>query len=376
MKSMAVLACIACLVAVGQTEAPTHSAAPHRKVLAPTTTNNLTIYPIVASTVFDTSWLLTLDEGIQSGEVVITENNVKTGGIRRPWPSIDSGIWSERPRQSPSEERGPSVNELSLINKSGKPLLLLAGEIVTGGKQDRVVSQDRIIPAHSLPVALGVFCVEPHRWTETSSAFGVLGSALAQPSVRSKAMAAQNQQAVWNEVAKSRASFVAMLPAPQAKEFQSTSSYAAAMQNKGVKQRVDSMVLPLDKLGQQLSANSAVGVVVAVNGELIWADVFASPDLLNRYWPKLVRSYAAEALSPRVEVSPAIFKFLPHPEEAQAFLDYLSAGQENVSTEPGLYRSTELTGDDFQAFILTALLPKTGFDVHLAKIKGKQDRRR
>jgi hypothetical protein len=34
----------------------------------------------------------------------------------------------------------------------------------------------------------------------------------------------------------------------------------------------------------------------------------------------------------------------------------------------GLYRHTEITGDGFKAFELTALLPKTGFDLHLAKM--------
>ena len=35
--------------------------------------------------------------------------------------------------------------------------------------------------------------------------------------------------------------------------------------------------------------------VVAVNGQMVWADIFASTNLLEKYWPKLVRSYAAEA---------------------------------------------------------------------------------
>ena len=46
----------------------------------------------------------------------------------------------------------------------------------------------------------------------------------------------------------------------------------------------------------ELRDKNAVGVVVAVKGEIIWADVFASTNLLEKYWPKLVRSYAAEAI--------------------------------------------------------------------------------
>ena len=53
------------------------------------------------------------------------------------------------------------------------------------------------------------------------------------------------------------------------------------------------------QLIHQLRDRNAVGVVVAVNGEIIWADIFASPSLLEKYWPKLVRSYAAEAMVER-----------------------------------------------------------------------------
>ena len=59
-----------------------------------------------------------------------------------------------------------------LVNNSKRPLLLLAGEIVTGGKQDRVIAKDRIVPAGGDPVDLSVFCIEPGRWTESSEKFG------------------------------------------------------------------------------------------------------------------------------------------------------------------------------------------------------------
>ena len=41
---------------------------------------------------------------------------------------------------------------------------------------------------------------------------------------------------------------------------------------------------------------------------------------------------------------------------------------ETTEREPGLYSHTEVTGDGFKAFELTSLLPKTGFDVHIAKM--------
>lgn len=339
----------------------------HYKVLAPISQGNLTVFPVASATSFETAGFLTLDEGIRTGEVVVTEAG-NVSGLVRPRPLLHDGVWRERPYPMP--QTGPQVNELSLINNSSRPLLLLAGEIVTGGKQDRVVGKDRIIPAHSQPVALGVFCVEPHRWTETSAKFGGSGLSMAQPSIRLKAMADKNQQEVWDEVAKSRAAVVSQLSAAAAAPVQASSSYAVAMKAPGVQAQLDTVVKPLertyDTLIQKLRAENAVGAVVAVNGEIIWADVFASTDLLNRFWPKLIRSYAAESFGTPL---PAGFEKPPTPQAAQAFLDRLGATHESVETEPGLYRQTEIDGDDYTAFVLTSLLPGTGYNVHLAKMK-------
>src|ERR1700740_700969 len=146
------------------------------KLLEPITHGDLTVFPVVSAKTHDTSGFLTLDEGIRSGEVVVTEaGNLHTTMQRRPGQQ--------------SHYSGAQVNTLVLVNNSQRPLILLAGEIVTGGKQDRVVGKDRLVPPESDPVDLGVFCVEPHRWVETSGKFDTHASVMAQPSVRKKAMA-------------------------------------------------------------------------------------------------------------------------------------------------------------------------------------------
>ena len=341
-------------------------AGPAYRVLAPTTQDNLTVFPIVTDSTPDARFLLTLDEGLRSGAVVVTEEGGSPGLVRprRPAP----GPYPQPPMP---ERRGAEVNRLMLMNNSDRPLILLAGEIVTGGKQDRVVGKDRIVPAHSEPVDLGVFCVEPHRWVERTAQFGGLGFSMAQPSVRLKAMAEKDQQAVWNEVAKSRKSVAQLVPAPAARALEATSSYAVTMQNGAVQERVEALAVPIqrsyDKLMRELRAQKAVGTVVAVNGEIVWADVFASAPLLEKYWPKLIRSYAAEAVGSR---GPWV-----HPvstlsvKDAQAFLDDFSAPHESIESEPGVYRNTEMIGQDFDAFVLTSLLPGEHFDVHVAKMR-------
>ena len=118
----------------------------------------------------------------------------------------------------------------------------------------------------------------------------------------------------------------------------------------------------LSKPVRQLRDQNAVGVVVAVNGEIVWADIFASTNLLEKYWPKLVRSYAAEAVVTRTKDHRANIQ------QAQEYLNHLDGRHETVDSEPGLYRHTEIVGDGFRAFELTSLLPKTGFDLHVAKM--------
>ena len=100
----------------------------------------------------------------------------------------------------------------------------------------------------------------------------------------------------------------ALVPAA-APQLQATSSYAGVMGNDEVKQRVEAVAAPLQQSYQEvmreLRDRNAVGVVVAVNDQIVWADLFASTGLLEKYWPKLVRSYAAEALTgPRSQIIP------------------------------------------------------------------------
>src|SRR5262249_42125995 len=102
------------------------------KVLAPIRHGNLAVFPVVAATTHDTNEFLTLDEGLRSGDVVVTEYGNVPGMIRRRRPT---GVWDEGRRT----QSGAQVNTLVLVNNSKRPLILLAGEIVTGGKQDRVI---------------------------------------------------------------------------------------------------------------------------------------------------------------------------------------------------------------------------------------------
>jgi hypothetical protein len=199
---------------------------------------------------------------------------------------------------------------------------------------------------------------------------------MAQPSVRAKAMADKDQGQVWAEVRKQQESMAVEVEgesasagpaaAPPSAPLRSTSSYAVVMENKDVKEKVDAIAKPIEQnyqsVIQQLRDRKAVGVVVAVNGRIIWSDIFASTELLEKYWPKLVRSYASEAVVVRAKSTEVSLS------QAQAFLVDMEGRRQTIESEPGVFRQTEVSGDGFKAFALTSLLPKTGFEVHVAKM--------
>src|ERR1039458_954834 len=98
------------------------------RVLAPIESGNLLLFPVVRSDGKATGEtpFITLDEGLKNGEVEVTEAGRARGLVRPRGP---------HPVQD-NYDRGDEVNTLVLVNHSKRPLLLLAGEIVTGGKQE------------------------------------------------------------------------------------------------------------------------------------------------------------------------------------------------------------------------------------------------
>ncbi len=333
------------------------------RVLEPISRRNLTIYPVVTNLAADTSGFITLDEGVASGQVRIVERGQLDGAIYR---RRDERRWPAQPVQS-SDRAGASVNELVLVNDSAKPLLLLAGEVISGGKQNRIIGADVIVPPKGEPMPLTVFCVEHGRWSEARGGFGSAG-AIAHPEIRKEAQANKSQQGVWNSVARA------------AKEMSAESSsqdYAIVLASPKAKAQVDeaARVLQSDyerELREQLKGGSAVGVVVAINGEIVWSDIFPTADLFRRYWPKLLRSYVMEAESRGTgDTAPWNRKLsnLPTVKQAEAFL-LDDQGRVSIKLEPAAYRRTEITGGKYQIVALETVnkAEEVGMMVHYNKM--------
>ncbi len=101
-----------------------------------------------------------------------------------------------------TESKEEEVNNLFIENVSKDTVMILAGEVVQGGKQDRMVGQDVILYPKSGKKDLSVFCVEHGRWQpkESGKEFKKYYS-ISSNEVRKAAAVKKDQSEVWSKVA-------------------------------------------------------------------------------------------------------------------------------------------------------------------------------
>ena len=328
------------------------------RVLEPVTCHNLSVYPVVSNLKLETGQFLTLDEGLASGVVRILEQGQVEGSLYR---RRDSRRWPPTEGVRP-DFGGANVNELVLVNDSSQPLILLAGEVVSGGKQNRIIGADLVVPPKSSPLPLAVFCVEHGRWSSGTS----FGSAktMAHPEVRMEAQAKKSQAGVWESVSRAAAGLGTASP---------TSNYQDLVSSPRAEKAFNEIATSLEsdyerELREDPRGRNSVGVVVAVDGQLIWTDVFTGQEQFRKYWPKLLRSYVMEA-----ESRPSDRKRVPSAKEAEAFL-LEDGGHASVQIEPGAYRRTEISAKNYEVVALEALgkWEDTGLLVHYSKMARDQ----
>ncbi len=362
------LTLFACLAFLARFDFPeTVQAKTNSRVLSPASYEGLALYPVVVSGWPSTEDYLTLDEGLQTGQVVVTE----VGGeiLRRSRHGRPLPIQGGSPAVGGA---GAQVNRLALLNHSKKRLILLAGEIVSGGKQDRVIAKDRLVAPEGEPLPLDVFCVEHGRWTGGSSKFRAV-PLMAHPKLRQEVAVAKDQAKVWAEVSGENrvgggggGGLATSTATVEAVASSGTAAYASIAKDTRSRQAIEPFADELDRRFKEATAGlkqeKVVGVVVAYGGELAWADVFANPDLFARYWPKLLRSYVVEALN-----RPKPKEAAPEVARAEEFLAPLH-GTEKSESEPDLYRTTEISDRGYAQFQLIAL-GKSPFDLHFNKLR-------
>jgi hypothetical protein len=339
------------------------------RVGEPVTYETLTVFPVLSSQDAYTTEFETLDAALASGEAIVAEQGEY---MRRSRNGVET---------APLISSGPQVNQLVLVNRGKKPLLLLAGEVVSGGKQDRIIGKDRIIPVGAKPLPLDVFCVEHSRWTSGGDTFAA-AKTMVHPTVREQAAVDQDQSKVWAAVrgdtaaarAQSSTSSNLEVAAPQISSQQlshvmasaaPTEGYRNIYQSAAVGPSVENFALEVERRFNRatsgLKGEHVVGVIVAFGGEVAWSDIFASSQLFDAYWSKLLRSYAVEALTRPAAREKVSF------EDAREFLRPAS-GHVREETEPGVYRWQERSQGRETEIQLEALEPRPPLTLHWLKV--------
>jgi len=188
------------------------------------------------------------------------------------------------------------VEAVEVRNKSKDPVYLLGGEMILGGKQDRIISQDTVVPPSGKWTRVSVFCVEQGRWHGGNMRFQS-GSALAHVALRKAAMSG-DQSKVWAEVARKNLKHGTQ---------SSTSTYRRTIQNARVRAKVAPYRAQITKM---LPSNlELAGIVFAINGKIRVADLFGNPVLFRSLQDKLLSAYILEALGEQVDRNaPALSK--------------------------------------------------------------------
>jgi len=229
------------------------------RVGEPQAFENLTVFPLLGTQFQEPGYLL-LDEALVQGLLEVRE--VSEAG---------------------------SVNEVLVINKSDRPVLLMDGEILTGAKQNRVVNASILVGAR-VELKIPVSCVEQGRWRYVAEKFTesrrfsyarlrAQKSAQVAQSLHASGVFSADQGAIWEEVERKQREMGAESPTGAVNRVyeshaEKLKKYCAAFS-------------PLE--GQ-------VGAAVFINGRFVCLDAFDSPASLRRLYQKMIESYALDAL--------------------------------------------------------------------------------
>jgi hypothetical protein len=233
----------------------------------PYTHGNLTIFFVHGQDRIKGKGILTLAEALQQRQVVVRETK--------------------------------NVNRLVIWNGSANEVLLQAGDILRGGRQDRTIAFDTIVPPRSGWRPLPVFCVEAQRWAQR----GQEADGYFMPTINSLAsnalkIAARkkggDQSAVWDNVAKTQKTLKEKLRT-EVRSEQSQSSLELTLANNKVAEAVESCVEDLQ--GGPKNDKDVIGCAAVINGKVNNADVYASSRLFHKLWVKLLKASAIEALA-------------------------------------------------------------------------------
>ena len=236
-------------------------------IAGPYTHDNLSMYLLLGGDTFDGNRFIPLDDALEQKCVVVHE----TG----------------------------NVGELEVENLSELfDLYIQAGDVVKGGRQDRTLGVDFVLPAKSGRVPIPSFCVESGRWhrraAEEAGSFSSSKSYLSSKKLRMAAKFSKSQGEVWQKVAETQEDLSASLDKPLYAAA-SLTSYQLTVEDEDLQKRKETYRAAFAKILDDQPR--AVGYAFVINGEINTADAYGSGTLFRKLWNKLLDATILEAIA-------------------------------------------------------------------------------
>ena len=243
------------------------------------------------------------------------------------------------------ERRDAEVPTLSVTSTADSAVLLVEGETVTGGRQNRTLNVSVLVPAGAT-IDLPVSCVEQGRWGggvrfDRGASYAPRRVRRAKQegvgrSVRHHGTKDADQGAVWMTVAHE----LTRLGADN-----DSKTLVGAAGADGALDRDRRLGDAIEDLTSRGPLAGQCGVVVTHGSRVVAAEVFASHDLLAEHWPALVRGHLLDA--------PETVRGRPSPTRALSFLHRIARATDTPAEAVGLGREHHLRSSRLVAQAIT-----------------------
>jgi hypothetical protein len=204
-------------------------------------------------------------------------------------------------------ERGTTsfenVHWLRFNTHGNKPIYIAGGEIIAGGRQDRMIVRDTILQPMEKDQYVPVMCVEEERWSEKEKKFGY--GNFANPHLRKVLDSTGNQVSIWREVDRQL----------QASAFKNkTFAYLSRYEDKKwLAAQEEYFRFFIDKFAK--TDSNVVGFVAITGDKIIGTDIFDGTDLFYPQLDPLLHSYIDDVLASGLPVTlkaPPLRRYMDH----------------------------------------------------------------
>ncbi|MDB5192883.1 MAG: hypothetical protein JWQ96_2446 [Segetibacter sp.] len=178
-------------------------------------------------------------------------------------------------------KKGGDVNWLEIKNRSKEDIFITSGQVVSGGKQDRVMAETKVIAAGSTDY-VKVYCIEKGRWDRKPKGFKHRGSANVE--LRKVMDRSKRQSTVWKEIDNQLA---------LNNRMSSTASYLKLFKDAVIE---DTGYINFFTRKYRQSDSAFAGFVAVTGNRIICTDLFATTRLNNLAYPSILASYVRTAV--------------------------------------------------------------------------------